>query len=106
MNGYLSIARRSKVDIENAVGLFTDVLKEDPDNVGALVGISTALHMLKQDPKARNHLKRVTRMVFIPEEWETFEKAHLLLADIYIEGGKFDLAQQLLKRTIQLNQSC
>ena len=30
----------------------------------------------------------------------------MLLADIYIQSGKYDMAVELLKRCIQYNQSC
>ncbi len=44
-------------------------------------------------PQARNQLKRVAKLPYNAEEAEDFERAWLLLADIHIQGGKFDLAQ-------------
>ena len=41
----------------------------------------------------RNQLKRIQKMAFTSEQGEEFERAWLLLADIHIQGGKFDLAQ-------------
>lgn len=43
-------------------------------------------------------------------EWNTeygaeIEKCWLLLADIYIQGGKYDLATELLKKVSAVNQS-
>lgn len=35
-----------------------------------------------------------------------FEKAFLLLSDIYIEVGKYDLAAELCKKCIANNKSC
>lgn len=32
-------------------------------------------------------------MKYVPEEADQYERAWLLLADIYISSGKFDLAQ-------------
>eukprot|EP00906_Rhabdomonas_costata_P037365 RCo052578 len=75
-------------------------------NVPCLVGMATALQMMKQTPKARNHLKRVAKAVYTQEEADDFERGWLLLADIYIAGGKFDLAQDLLKKALQVNKSC
>ncbi|KAA3677554.1 tetratricopeptide repeat protein 21B [Paragonimus westermani] len=40
------------------------------------------------------------------EEAEELEKAWLLLVDLYIQGGKMDLAHELLKRCLQYNKSC
>jgi len=68
--------------------------------------MATALQMMKQTPKARNHLKRVAKAQYNQEEADEFERGWLLLADIYISGGKFDLAQDLLKKALQANKSC
>jgi hypothetical protein len=36
---------------------------------------------------------QVAKLPYKPEEAEEFERAWLALADIHIQGGKFDLAQ-------------
>lgn len=41
-----------------------------------------------------------------PDFGEEFERAWLLLADIYIQGGKYDLASELLKKVLVQNHSC
>lgn len=40
------------------------------------------------------------------EEVDEFERAWLLLADIHMQGGKYDLAQDLCKRCLKYNKSC
>lgn len=45
-------------------------------------------------------------MTYNTEDAEEFERSWLLLADIYIQMGKFDLAQELLKRSLNYNKSC
>eukprot|EP00658_Telonema_sp_P-2_P006224 TRINITY_DN12378_c0_g1_i1.p1 TRINITY_DN12378_c0_g1~~TRINITY_DN12378_c0_g1_i1.p1 ORF type:complete len:799 (-),score=294.75 TRINITY_DN12378_c0_g1_i1:290-2686(-) len=75
-------------------------------NVPALVGLAVVLQMMKQTPKARNHLKKVAKTQYNASEDTEFERGYLLLADIYIQNGKYDLAQELLKRAIQANRSC
>lgn len=119
--------------------------------------------MLKQTPKARNQLKRVTKINYKPDEGDEFERSWLLLADIHIQvrgrgkaaerhhmkeiacllyptplatslgypeclaqnipgqhpllvltpvrpcslqGGKFDLAQDLCQKCLKYNKSC
>lgn len=37
-------------------------------------------------------------------EADDLEKSWLLLADIYCQGGKFDLASELLRRCVQYNK--
>ncbi len=62
--------------------------------------------MLKQAPKARNHLKRVAKIPFSAELVDDFERGWLMLADVYINGGKFDLAEELCWRCLASNKSC
>ena len=51
---------------------------------------------LKGSTLCRNQLKRIQKMAFTSEQGEEFERAWLLLANIHIQGGKFDLAQASL----------
>ena len=37
---------------------------------------------------------------------EEFEKSYLMLAEIYVGRGKFDLAQELCKKCLGYNKSC
>lgn len=109
MEGYLHLVRSGftgKQGLEQSVQTFMNLLTTDADDVAALVGASIALVVMKQQPKARNHLKRVAKMNFLVDQADDFEQAYLLLADIYIQGGKYDLAQELLKKTIAINNSC
>ena len=40
------------------------------------------------------------------QEAESFERGWLMLADVYIQAGKYDMALELLKRCLQYNQVC
>jgi len=51
-------------------------------------------------------LKRIEKMDYQPRFASEFEKAWLLLADLYIQGGKFDLAQRLCEKALHVNRSC
>lgn len=74
------------------------------DHVPALLGTATAYMILKQTPRARNQLKRISKMTWNPIDAEEFEKSWLLLADIYIQSGKYDMASELLKRCLHHNR--
>jgi hypothetical protein len=37
---------------------------------------------------------------------DEFEKSYVILADVYVQKGKYDLAQDLCKRCLQHNRSC
>merc|ERR1711985_203813 len=63
----------------------------------------------KQVTKARNQLKRIADIAkksYSPEWSDDFERAWLLLADIYIQGAKYDLASQLCHLAKDHNRSC
>ena len=78
-----------------------------PVHVPSLVGMAITLQVLKQTPKARNHLKRLgNRTTFNADEDMDYERGYLLLASIYVEGGKFDVALDLLNKVLGANRSC
>ena len=75
------------------------------DSVPALLAMAQAYMLLKQVPKARTQLKRLAKAPWALAEAEDLEKSWLLLADIYCQGGKFDLASELLRRCVQYNKA-
>jgi tetratricopeptide repeat protein 21B len=72
----------------------------------AVVGLAVAHQILRQSSKARTYLKRLTKPTFNEDEEDDYERGYLLLASIYIENGKYDLAQGLLNKAIASNKSC
>lgn len=66
--------------------------------------MATAYMMLKQTPRARNQLKRIAKMNWSIVDADEFEKSWLLLADIYIHSGKYDMAGDLLNRCLNHNK--
>jgi len=103
---YALMAGKEKNEIEEALSLLLDMASQDPNNVPVLLAMATGFMMLKQTPKARNQLKRLQKIPYKPDEAEEFERGWLLLADIHIQGGKFDLAQDLCQRCLKYNKSC
>uniref|UniRef100_A0A8C5R7T2 Tetratricopeptide repeat domain 21B n=1 Tax=Leptobrachium leishanense TaxID=445787 RepID=A0A8C5R7T2_9ANUR len=106
MENYCLMATKQKANVERALNTFTEVAAAEKDHVPALLGMATAYMILKQTPKARNQLKRISKMNWNPIDAEEFEKSWLLLADIYIQSGKYDMAGELLKRCLRHNRSC
>ncbi|XP_033624164.1 tetratricopeptide repeat protein 21B-like isoform X1 [Asterias rubens] len=106
MENYVLISSKSKANIEKALSSFMEMASSERENVPALLGVATAYMMLKQTPRARNQLKRIAKMNWNPVDAEEFEKSWLLLADIYINSGKYDMATELLRKCLQHNQSC
>ncbi|GIL85609.1 hypothetical protein Vretimale_13293 [Volvox reticuliferus] len=103
---YAIMAGKDKNEIENSLNTLLDLANQDPNNVPVLLAMATGFMMLKQTPKARNQLKRVQKIQYKPDEAEEFERSWLLLADIHIQGGKYDLAQDLCQKCLKYNKSC
>ena len=103
---YTLMAYKAKVQLEKACAKLLELLNVERDYLPALVCLSQAYLMLKQSPKARNHLKRVAKMQFLAEMADDFEQGWLMLADVYIGGGKYDLAEELWRRCLASNKSC
>jgi tetratricopeptide (TPR) repeat protein len=62
--------------------------------------------LLKQESKARNVLKRLNKLPFRSEDADEFEKAWLVMADMYIQSGKFDVAKEFCQQCLSRNKSC
>ena len=75
------------------------------DSVPALLAMAQACSLLKQVPKARTQLKRLAKAPWALAEADDLERSWLLLADIYCQGGKFDLALELLQRCVKYNKA-
>eukprot|EP00730_Choanoeca_flexa_P019334 TRINITY_DN9437_c0_g2_i5.p1 TRINITY_DN9437_c0_g2~~TRINITY_DN9437_c0_g2_i5.p1 ORF type:complete len:1329 (+),score=492.54 TRINITY_DN9437_c0_g2_i5:125-4111(+) len=103
---YAVMATRDKADLDRALQAFTAMATEERDNIAVTLGLARAYLLTKNTPKARNQLKRVVKEDWTSEDAESFEGAWLLLSDIYISNGKYDLAQELLKKALQHNKSC
>ncbi|XP_052805384.1 tetratricopeptide repeat protein 21B-like isoform X2 [Mya arenaria] len=101
------IATKQKANVEKAINSFMEMVSDEKqENVGALYGVAAGYMVLKQTPRARNQLKRVAKSNWNMVDAEDLEKSWLLLADIYIQSGKYDMATELLKRVLQHNKSC
>ena len=103
---YTLMAYKGRSQIEKAAAMLLELLTVEKDFVPALVCLSQAYLMLKQAPKARNHLKRVAKIPFAADMVDDFERGWLMLADVYIGGGKYDLAEELCWRCLASNKSC
>jgi tetratricopeptide repeat protein 21B len=100
------LATKTKANVELALSKFMEMAASLKDNIAVLLGVATAHMILKQIPRARNQLKRIAKMPWNAQEAESFERGWLMLADVYIQAGKYDMALELLKRCLQYNQAC
>lgn len=100
------MASKTKPNVEKALSQFMEIATLENDSVSALLGMATAYMYLKQTPRARNQLKRIAKMNWNAWDADEFERSWLLLADIYIQSNKYDMAGDLLKKCLQYNKSC
>ncbi|XP_026769717.3 tetratricopeptide repeat protein 21B [Pangasianodon hypophthalmus] len=92
--------------MESVVHVLSDMMEKKVMLESSLLVVAQALLLLKQTPKARNFLKRISKMQWTPGIAEDFEKSCLLLADMYIKTGKYVNADKLLDDCIRHNKSC
>ena len=103
---YSDMLTRSKTKIDEVAHMCLKINERNKNFVPALLCMATAFMLNKQIPKARNQLKRISKLPYDPEYASDFENAYLMLSGIYIRTKKFDLALQLCKRCLEHNKSC
>ncbi|XP_063986982.1 tetratricopeptide repeat protein 21B-like [Diachasmimorpha longicaudata] len=108
LENFFLLTTKIKTNIEKALQDCTALASQETlrDHVGPALGLATAHILLKQTPRARNHLKRVAKNVWTFEDAEYLERCWLLLADIYVQSNKYDLANDLLRKVLQHNATC
>ncbi|XP_069067179.1 tetratricopeptide repeat protein 21A isoform X1 [Pleurodeles waltl] len=106
LHTYCMMATKDKALLESALTSFTETATAEKENVDAILAIAQCCMLLKQTPRARNQLKRLSKVSWSLMDAEVLEKSWLLLSDIYIKSAKYDIATELLKRCVQYNKSC
>ncbi|XP_046391461.1 tetratricopeptide repeat protein 21B-like [Ischnura elegans] len=103
------LASREKQNIDLAIkelSAMASTSDSKVDHVGITLGLATAHIIQRQGSRARNHLKRIARNQWNPEDADNLERVWLLLAEHYCQSGKNESAAELLHRTLQHNKSC
>lgn len=108
LGNFLLLATKQKTNIERALEDFTLVASQDTfkDHIGPILGVASAYILLKQQQRAKNQLKRVSKNTWTFEDAEYLERCWLLLADLYIQSAKYDFSTELLKKVLQHNKTC
>mmetsp|Transcript_68417 Transcript_68417/g.198374 ORF Transcript_68417/g.198374 Transcript_68417/m.198374 type:complete len:1349 (+) Transcript_68417:99-4145(+) len=100
---------KNKQNVERALTMLMEIYNDKKDYVPALLAMSQGLIIQKQVTKARNQLKRIADLAkkgYNPEFMDDFERSWLLLAEIYIQSSKYDLASSLCHLAKDHNRSC
>lgn len=79
------MATKQKADIEFALGRLMDALAKWDEKVPILLAIATAQTLLNQTAKAKSQLQDINRLEYKWHSGEEFERAWLMLANIYIQ---------------------
>jgi len=103
---YSMMITREKRAIESAIQKLQELLNTRKDYVPAIVALATAKLLNKKAPDARNQLKIIAKKVYQPEYAEEYERAWLMLADIYVSTSKYDLGEELCAKSLKYNKSC
>lgn len=108
LENFLLMASRQKTSIDTALQDFTAIalMDEYKDHIGPILGMASGFIMLKQSQRAKNQLKRIAKGVWTFEDAEYLERCWLILADLYIQAGKNEIAVDLLQRVLEHNKSC
>ncbi|XP_001655859.2 tetratricopeptide repeat protein 21B isoform X2 [Aedes aegypti] len=108
LENFLLVASRQKHSIDRALQDFTAIATQEEykDHVGAIYGMASAYVILKQSQRAKNQLKRIVKVNWTFEEADYLEKSWLLLADLYLQAGKYEMSTDLLRRVLEHNKSC
>ncbi|XP_062848130.1 tetratricopeptide repeat protein 21B [Trichomycterus rosablanca] len=92
--------------VESAVQSLSDMVAKNVMLEASLLVAAQGLLQLKQTPRARNYLKRISKAQWTPAIADYIEKSYLLLADMYIKMGKYVNAEKLMDDCIRHNKSC
>ncbi|XP_053324276.1 tetratricopeptide repeat protein 21A [Spea bombifrons] len=106
LQSYCLMATKDKTNVESALAAFTEMATAEKEDASSILAVAQAYMILKQTPRARNQLKRLSKFNWSLAEAEDLEKSWLLLADVYIKSGKYDMATELLKHCLLYNKSC
>lgn len=73
LEAYSSMATGQRADAEQALSGLLEVANKNRDHVPTLLAIATAFVILRQKPKARNQLKRISKLPYSLEHGSEFE---------------------------------
>jgi tetratricopeptide (TPR) repeat protein len=81
-------------EIENAIGVLEDIIKEHPNDVKSLILYAGIQQVRKNNDEAMNAYERIIAQD--PQQ----EKVYTLLGSLYLEAGKLDQAKRIFDQLI------
>eukprot|EP00003_Mantamonas_plastica_P021293 TRINITY_DN3441_c0_g2_i6.p1 TRINITY_DN3441_c0_g2~~TRINITY_DN3441_c0_g2_i6.p1 ORF type:complete len:1340 (-),score=495.80 TRINITY_DN3441_c0_g2_i6:48-3578(-) len=102
---YVLMRNGTKSNYEKALELLINLSNED-DGLVVPLAMATAYIGLGSGQKAKNLLRAVNnQQTYTHEDAEEWERLWLLLADNYVQAGKYDVASGFLKKVLEINKS-
>ncbi|WKY02043.1 hypothetical protein Q1695_015787 [Nippostrongylus brasiliensis] len=108
MENSILVASGVRNNIQKALDRLLPVVGNEGEkvsSVGAVLVVARAYMLMKQTQKAKAVLKRVLGHPWSLEDADYLEKCWLLLADLYINQGKSEQANSVLRTVLQHNAS-
>ncbi|CAF0901528.1 unnamed protein product [Adineta steineri] len=93
-----------KSSLEQAAENLSQILNDHKDNIGALCAISECFIGLKNVQKARQYLKKTTKITWNMDDADELEQCWLMLAMTYVQATKYDEALELCKKVLHVNK--
>ncbi|KAJ7571605.1 hypothetical protein O6H91_01G168700 [Diphasiastrum complanatum] len=103
---YVLMATKAKADVERALCRLHETEAQKEDQVLIMLAIAIGLTILRQSAKAKTQLRSIDKLVYKWDEGDDFEHAWLMLANVHMQAGKLDVAEQLCKKCLKYNKSC
>jgi len=101
----LDAALQKFFDVMNAPGACTTTVGMEKIDVPSLVGLCIAQYLAGKKGQVKGQLMKIASAPLTAEDAESFERGWILLADLHIADNKFEVAIDLLKRTLSANKS-
>ena len=105
LENYYLLATKQKSSINRAIASFKSIYDKNPDYLPGILGLATANMVEKDEHKAHNLLKRISKMEVTDDDGEDYDKANLLLAKSFVDKSKYNLAQDICQKCLVYNRS-
>uniref|UniRef100_A0A0N5A168 TPR_REGION domain-containing protein n=1 Tax=Parastrongyloides trichosuri TaxID=131310 RepID=A0A0N5A168_PARTI len=113
IGNFILMSTTNKAQIQQALNNFLGMLQETDSSsqnqvicIGAILGSARCYIALKQQPKAKQQLKKIVNHSWSLEDADYLQQCWLLLADIYLKQGKGEQASKIIRTILQYNSSC
>ena len=106
LKGELLCAKNTEKSINEAIEIYSSLIKENPSFIGSCVGLARCLTKTGEFDRAIGLSKFVLNGKPFQENFSYFEETYLILAYIVEKETNFNSAQHYIYLALELNMSC